>query len=82
MTLREDYPTAIAGVQYGANLNTIGFNMDFIVAHDPALADKLMKLYQEAANVKRSDPPASDKEQALALQQMSELMEENAKGNA
>lgn len=62
LTMRSDHAVAIASSRRGANLDAIGFNLNFIAHRRPALAIDLLRLYREAGQVKASDPPAADED--------------------
>ena len=48
ITLHSDSPMAVSSSMYGANLNTVGFNIDFIGARDVNLVTEILKLLDEA----------------------------------
>jgi hypothetical protein len=51
ITIREDQPTAISSTAYKANLNSMGFNMDYLQKHDHKLYLRVIRLYEEACKV-------------------------------
>lgn len=66
ITVRSDYPVAIASSQRGANLNAIGFNLDFIARRRPQLASELIRMWQDACWIKEGDPPAIEEDHLAA----------------
>ena len=79
VTLYEDRPTGISSRMYGANLDVIGFNVDFIASRDPNLAVQLMQLYYEAVEIKKDSPKISKEAYERASKQLKELMKVNRK---
>ncbi len=59
ITIREDYPTAVASEAYGANIGGLAFNPTFIAQRDPQLAVKIMDLHIKARGLR--DKPPLDK---------------------
>jgi hypothetical protein len=59
ITIREDMPTSVASVAYGANVGGMAFNDEFIAHRDPELAIELIKLYEKAWAL-RDKPPLSN----------------------
>ena len=52
ITFRSDWPTGLSSRLHGANLNTIGFNMDYLAEHAPELIPAVQRLYREADAVR------------------------------
>lgn len=48
ITLHEDKPTAISSQAYNANLDTIGFNITYLMAKNPKLVKDIMRIYAVA----------------------------------
>lgn len=74
VTVREEYPTAISSKMYGANIDVVAFNSDFITERSPMLAVKLMELYKEAAQLKETDQRAPKEEYEAAVKELRKLM--------
>ena len=47
----KDWPTSIASSEHGANLNVVAFNMTLIAQQDPALAVRIVELYEAAGRL-------------------------------
>lgn len=60
ITIREDYPTAVASEAYGANVGGFAFNVIFIAHRNPELAVKVMDLYEKATALKDEPPLEED----------------------
>ena len=56
MELYEDLPTGIISSHSRANLDTVGFNIGFLVRRRPLLAVEVLKLYKQAISVRKEDP--------------------------
>ena len=71
LTIRENDPTSVSSSLHGANLNTFGFNADYIARRDPVLYSELQKLYEKAYKL-RDKPPLDkyDKKFTLAHDHM------------
>lgn len=67
ISLREDRPTAISSTINGANINSVGFNTDFIALRRPNLAVKLLELFAEANEIKPEDHKAPDEDFESAM---------------
>lgn len=66
IVLYEDAPTSITSSQSRANLDTVGFNVGFLLRRRPSLAVEALKLYAKAREVREqdSDAPEEDVRQA------------------
>jgi hypothetical protein len=66
MVLYEDAPTSITSSQGRANLDSVGFNVGFLLRRRPSLAVEVLKLYAKAREVREqdSDAPEEDVRQA------------------
>lgn len=73
ITIKSDSPIAISSSAIGANINALGFNIDFIAAKNPNLAIAIMSLYEQAKNIHSDDPVQPDEDFKLALKQLSDL---------
>lgn len=73
ITIKPDSPIAISSSALGANINALGFNIDFIASKNPNLAIAIMSLYEQAKNIHSDDTVQSDEDFKLALQQLSDL---------
>ncbi len=74
--LHEDKATGLSSSLKGANLDVVGFNISFIAQYDPQLAIKIMKLYQEAISVRKTDTRPPDEDFVLFQEQLASLMNE------
>jgi hypothetical protein len=66
LTMRSDFSTSCSSRQHGANLNTYGFNMDFIAERNPMLALELMRLWRQASALNMDDPKAHEEDCRVA----------------
>lgn len=62
LAMREDMSTSITSSQHGANLDTVGFNITFILERRPKLAIEILKLYDQARQLRQGDPFAPDED--------------------
>lgn len=75
VAIREDMPTAITSSQHGANLDTVGFNIKFILERKPKLAVEVFKLYGQARQLRQDDPMAPDEDYRLAGDEWSQFVQ-------
>jgi hypothetical protein len=75
IAIREDMPTSITSSQHGANLDTVGFNIRFILERKPNLAVEVFKLYDQAHQLQPGDPMAPDEDYRLAGDEWSRFIE-------
>lgn len=71
--LKSNKATGIASTTGGANINGIGFNVDFIAEKDPALAVDILNRYEKASALSPSDPEHPDEDAALALEKLKDI---------
>ncbi len=57
LALRSDWPTAVSSREHGHNLNTYGFNVDYIAARNPGLAMEIRELYDQATRLRDEYEP-------------------------
>jgi hypothetical protein len=69
VVLREDLPTAITSSRIRANLDTVGFNIGFLLRRRPLLAIEILKLYDQAFSVREEDPDAADEDTRQAVEE-------------
>ncbi len=62
LAICEDMPTAITSSQGWANLDTVGFNIGFLLRRRPLLAIEVLKLYDQAYSVREEDLEAPDED--------------------
>jgi hypothetical protein len=55
-------PTSITSSLHGANIDAVGFNMRFILERRPKLAIEVIRLYDEARQLRPDDPMAPDED--------------------
>jgi hypothetical protein len=53
ISVYEDSPTAIASRAYGANLDSIAFNLDYIGSRSPELVQELILLFEKCKKLRR-----------------------------
>ena len=75
IAIREDMATSITSSRHGANLDTVGFNIKFILEREPNLAVKVFKLYDQARQLRQDDPMAPDEDYRLAGDAWSRFIE-------
>lgn len=46
LTMRPEFPVSVASTLYGANMNCVAFNLDFINNVDPSLAKEIVKIFE------------------------------------
>jgi hypothetical protein len=71
--IRSDWPVGASSTTHGANLNAIGFNLQFIMERDPKLAADLLKLYRRASVLRQNDPLAPEEDYHLAAAELARL---------
>jgi hypothetical protein len=69
MVLHEDLPTAITSSHSRANLDTVGFNIGFLLRRRPLLAVEVLKLYDQACGVREEDPDAPEEDTRQAAEE-------------
>ena len=74
LTMRSDWPVGCSATGRGANLNTVGFNLDFIAERDPKLVLELVKLWQQARGLQEDSPHAPDEDYLLADAALKQLV--------
>lgn len=79
LTIHEDGPTGIASSVYRSNIDAMGFNIVFIAKRNPKLAIEIMKLYDEARQIREDDPMAPDEDFDLFSQTITELFNNKQK---
>ncbi len=52
ISFKEDRATAISSTAYGANLDTMGFNISYLAKNNPKLVAKIIAIYEEALQTK------------------------------
>lgn len=70
ITLRADRATGASSRMYGAHLDTVGFNMEFILLRDPKLAMEVFKLYVKASDIDEAQPQAATEDLRAAAEEM------------
>lgn len=53
LTLYKDSPTAVSSTVFGANLNAVAFNADYIGRYDGQLVKEIYKLYERARKLRK-----------------------------
>ena len=79
LQIREDRPTAISSTAFGANLNTLGFNINLVARKNPKLGVRLINDYDDAHIIKESDPDAPSEDFELFNEALRKFM--NSSGN-
>ena len=74
LNIRKSRPTALSATAFNANINSLGFNLDLISAHDPKTAADLAKIYAKVSKIKESDPLAPEEDYALFLEEFKKLL--------
>lgn len=72
--IKKDKATGIASTSHGANINSVGFNLDFLVSKRPNLAVKIAEDYKEAASVQADEPTHPDEDYNLALEKLRNIL--------
>lgn len=75
ITVKTDSPTSLSSSAAGANINALGFNIDFIAKKNPTLAIEIMSLYEQAKRVSPDDPAGPEEDFSLALEKLSNLLD-------
>ena len=79
ITIRQDLPTAVSSSFNGANLNTIGFNIDYIQVRDPLMCVQLMGMFSKASRLSKVEPlDSSDEAFVKASRLTKKIMEQNS----
>jgi hypothetical protein len=79
IAIREDMPTALTSSRHGANLDTVGFNIKFILEREPNLAVEIFKLYDQARQLRPDDPMAPEEDYRLAGDRWSRFLDTASK---
>lgn len=77
ITIRADRAVGGSMSQRGANLDTLGFNLRFILERNPKLAIDVFKLYRQASELKPDDPTAPVEDLRWAADEMERLAAED-----
>lgn len=72
--LRSDWSTGGSSRQHGANLDSVGFNLEFIARRNPNLAIEIVRLSRRANQLKEADSLAPDEDYLLAEGELKRLM--------
>jgi hypothetical protein len=65
LNIREDRPTALSSTVHGANLDAVGFNIEFLAKRNPHLVIELLRLYTDAHRIRENDPKPPEEDYAL-----------------
>lgn len=52
ISITEDFPVSFSSTVYGANLNGVAFNIEYIMYRDPVMAAKITKLSSQAQKLR------------------------------
>lgn len=74
LLISSDTPTGASSTAHDANINAVGFNLDFIASKNPNLAIAIMGLYNQAKQIHPDDPSQPDEDFDLALEQLRDLL--------
>jgi hypothetical protein len=69
IAVRGDMAATITSSRRGANLDTVGFNVGFLLQRRPLLAVEILKLYDQARRVREDDPTAPEEDIRAAGEQ-------------
>jgi hypothetical protein len=81
ITLRVSDPVGISSTQHGANLDTLGFNLNFIAQRNPKLAIEIIKLWRQAGALRADEPRSPDEDYALVEAELQQLIGAPADGS-
>lgn len=73
VTFYEKRAVSVSSQMNGANLNTLGFNMDSIGKKDPILALKIYELFQEAKQLNEDSPMHPEEDFALTGERLNDF---------
>ncbi|MEV5717319.1 hypothetical protein AB0L41_25800 [Amycolatopsis mediterranei] len=77
LTIVSDNPVSMSSSVHGANLDAVGFNINFIFARRPELAMEIMRLADQARGLSTEDPtvPGIELLEAEARQRLQQVFE-------
>lgn len=67
IALKPGKAVGIASKAYGANIDGVAFNLDFIASKNPVLATTILSLLKEASALSETDPAHPDEDYGLAF---------------
>jgi hypothetical protein len=74
ITIRSDWPTGGSLTRRGANLDSFGFNVKFILERRPKMAVELFRLWRQASALREDDPLAPEEDYRLAEAELAQLV--------
>lgn len=72
--IKDNAPTGVTSTAYDANVDAVGFNINFILSKNPTLALAIMKLYKEAHAITPDDPSHPEEDYSSALSKIKDLL--------
>lgn len=74
ITLKAGKAVGISSKTYGANIDGVAFNLDFIASKNPVLATTILSLLKEASALSETDPAHPDEDFGLAFDNLKDLL--------
>ena len=71
--VNDDSPTGISSKVHGANIDALAFNISLIASKNPALALKILELYNEAHEISPDDPPHPEEDYSITLEKLKDI---------
>lgn len=75
VSIREDKATGLSSRIHGANNDVVAFNLDLIASKKPAVAVRILDLYEEAKNITSDTPVQSDEDFGLAADKLRKFID-------
>lgn len=76
LNISSDKATGISSSVHGANVNTVGFNIDLIASKRPTKAVEIIDLYNEVKDITPDTPVQPDEDSGLAADKIRSTLED------
>jgi hypothetical protein len=75
VSIQEDKATGLSSRAHGANSDVVAFNVDLIASKKPAVAVRILDLYEEAKNITTDTPAQPDEDFGLAADKLRKVID-------
>ena len=76
VSIREDKATGLSSRVYGANNDVVAFNVDLIASKKPAVAVRILDLYEEVKDITPDTPAQPDEDFGLAADKLRKVIDD------
>ena len=74
IVIKSGKPTGLSSRAFGANIDGVAFNLEYIASKNPTLAAQIAKNYKEASEITDSTPKHPDEDFDLAFEDFKDLL--------